>query len=39
MRYEYRLYDDGALLYSSPDLQLRETRRESDGALVVTGSP
>ncbi|MFI6803814.1 hypothetical protein ACIBO6_02150 [Streptomyces luteogriseus] len=38
-RYQYRLYDGGALLYSSPDLQVRETRRESDGALVVTGSP
>jgi hypothetical protein len=38
-RYQYRLYDGGALLYSSPDLQVRETRRASDGALVVTGSP
>ncbi|MDX3528214.1 hypothetical protein P1P75_17660 [Streptomyces sp. ID05-39B] len=38
-RYQYRLYDGGTLLYSSPDLQVRETRRESDGALVVMGSP
>ncbi|MFE1987653.1 hypothetical protein [Streptomyces mirabilis] len=38
-RYQYRLYDGGSPLYSSPDLQVREIRRESDGALVVTGSP
>ncbi|MFD4528445.1 hypothetical protein ACFWP7_31905 [Streptomyces sp. NPDC058470] len=37
--YQYRLYGGGVLLYSSPDLQVRETRRESDGALVVMGSP
>lgn len=37
--YQYRLYRGGALLYSSPSLQVRETRRESDGALVVSGSP
>ncbi|MEU9189445.1 hypothetical protein AB0D14_33870 [Streptomyces sp. NPDC048484] len=37
--YQYRLYDGGVLLYSSPYLQVRETRRESDGALVVVGSP
>ncbi|MGW5096312.1 hypothetical protein ACWEQ1_17260 [Streptomyces nodosus] len=38
-RYQYRLYDGGVLLYSSPDLQVRETRREDDGTLVVMGSP
>lgn len=37
--FQYRLYDDGTLLYSSPHLQFRETRRESDGTLVVAGSP
>lgn len=38
--FQYRLYDDGgALLYSSPHLQVRETRREGDGAVVVVGSP
>ncbi|WP_019074430.1 hypothetical protein [Streptomyces hokutonensis] len=37
--YRYRLYDDGRLLYSSPPLRLHETRRESDGALVIMGSP
>ncbi|MEU6350097.1 hypothetical protein ABZ896_12290 [Streptomyces sp. NPDC047072] len=38
-RYQYRLYDGRVLLYSSPDLKLRDTRREDDGALVVAGSP
>ncbi|MGW7046403.1 hypothetical protein ACWGDT_27690 [Streptomyces avermitilis] len=38
-RYQYRLYSGGQLLYSSPDLQVREIRWESDGVLVVTGSP
>jgi len=37
--YQYRLYEGGVLLYSSPGLQVRETRREDDGALVVMGSP
>ncbi|MEV5568318.1 hypothetical protein AB0L54_36520 [Streptomyces sp. NPDC052196] len=37
--FQYELYKEGRLLYSSPQLQLSETRRESDGALVVTGSP
>lgn len=36
--YQYRLHQGGALLYSSPHLQLRETRRENGGVLV-TGSP
>ncbi len=38
-RYEYELYLDGEVLYSSPDLTLRDTQRDKDGALVVTGSP
>ncbi|MFB6945587.1 hypothetical protein ACFWGL_36660 [Streptomyces sp. NPDC060286] len=38
-RYQYELYSSGALLYSSPQLTLSETRRAKDGALVVTGSP
>ncbi|NEB01906.1 hypothetical protein [Streptomyces sp. SID13726] len=37
--YQYRVYVDGALLYSSPPLRVHETRRESDGSLVVVGSP
>lgn len=38
--YRYALYRGSALLYSSPPLTPREiTRRASDGALVVTGSP
>ncbi|WP_405842476.1 hypothetical protein OG528_29325 [Streptomyces platensis] len=37
--YQYELYRGGALLYSSPQLTLSETRRVKDGALVVTGSP
>ncbi|NUK82170.1 hypothetical protein HRW23_33375 [Streptomyces lunaelactis] len=37
--YQYELYRSSALLYSSPQLTLSETRRASDGALVVTGSP
>ncbi|WP_385625419.1 hypothetical protein PXH67_42850 (plasmid) [Streptomyces sp. P8-A8] len=37
--YQYRLYRDEALLYSSPRLTLSETRRTKDGALVVAGSP
>ncbi|WP_374777137.1 hypothetical protein OG756_34570 [Streptomyces sp. NBC_01310] len=37
--YSYDLYRGGALLYSSPLLTLRETRRAGDGALVVTGAP
>lgn len=35
----YDLYREGARLYPSPQLVVRETRREKDGALVVTGSP
>ncbi|WP_329595868.1 hypothetical protein OG195_44685 (plasmid) [Streptomyces sp. NBC_01362] len=37
--YQYRLYRDGVLLYSSPSLTLSETRRTKDGTLVVAGSP
>ena len=37
--FRYELYRDGARLYSSPRLKLSETRRVSDGALVVAGSP
>lgn len=37
--YRYDLYRENALLYSSPRLALSETRRASDGALVVAGSP
>lgn len=37
--YQYALYVEGELLYSSPELTLREIRRDGDGALVVTGSP
>ncbi|NUK36379.1 hypothetical protein HRW16_16815 [Streptomyces lunaelactis] len=37
--YQYELYRSSALLYSSPQLTLNETRRATDGALVVTGSP
>jgi hypothetical protein len=37
--FQYRLYEGGVLRYSSPHLQVREIRRESDGALVVAGSP
>ncbi len=37
--YQYELYRGGALLYSSPQLRVRETRRVTDGSLVVTGSP
>ncbi|NUK01083.1 hypothetical protein [Streptomyces lunaelactis] len=37
--YQYELYRSSALLCSSPQLTLSETRRASDGALVVTGSP
>ncbi|MFE3900138.1 hypothetical protein ACFXPY_07130 [Streptomyces sp. NPDC059153] len=38
-RYQYDLFLGGALLYSSPQLEVRETRRAGDGALIVTGSP
>lgn len=34
----YELYSSGARLCSSPQLGLSETRRASDGALVVTGT-
>ncbi|WP_328499696.1 hypothetical protein OG828_48690 [Streptomyces sp. NBC_00457] len=37
--YQYKLYRGSELLYLSPLLTLRETRRAEDGALVVTGSP
>ncbi|MER6103675.1 hypothetical protein ABT115_15455 [Streptomyces sp. NPDC001832] len=37
--YHYALYRGSALLYSSPQLRLSETRRTKDGALLVTGSP
>lgn len=36
--YAYELYRDGVLLYSSPELTLRETRQSDDG-LVITGAP
>ncbi|MFJ1551438.1 hypothetical protein [Streptomyces sp. NPDC088246] len=36
----YWLYRDGALLYTSPPLQMRDIRRAAgDGALILTGSP
>ncbi|WP_435191755.1 hypothetical protein [Streptomyces sp. bgisy126] len=38
-RYQYELYLEGRLLYSSPELTLRTAQRDGDGALVVTGSP
>lgn len=37
--FRYELCRDGARLYASPRLALSETRRASDGALVVAGSP
>ncbi|MFJ9574762.1 hypothetical protein ACIRQF_00020 [Streptomyces sp. NPDC101191] len=37
--YQYEIYLEGRLLYSSPELTLRDTRRDDAGALVVTGSP
>ncbi|MEE1736423.1 hypothetical protein PUR49_07910 [Streptomyces sp. BE147] len=37
--YQYKLYRHGGLLYSSPYLTLRDTRRTGDGSLVVSGSP
>jgi hypothetical protein len=37
--FRYELYRNGARLYASPQLALSETRRASDGALVVAGSP
>ncbi|MEK8141564.1 hypothetical protein NKH18_00215 [Streptomyces sp. M10(2022)] len=37
---QYWLYRDGALLYASPPLQMRDIRRaDGDGALILTGSP
>ncbi|MFG3112881.1 hypothetical protein ACGF4C_00615 [Streptomyces sp. NPDC048197] len=38
-RFEYWLYRRGALVYQSPALTVRETRRIKDGSLVVTASP
>lgn len=38
-RFQYEVYLEGRLLYSSPELTLRTARRDGDGALVVTGSP
>lgn len=39
-RFQYELLRDGTVRYRSPYLYVREIRRrESDGALVVTGSP
>lgn len=37
--YQYKLYRARSLLYSSPYLTLSETRRVSNGALALTGSP
>ncbi|MEV0505275.1 hypothetical protein AB0I84_47935 [Streptomyces spectabilis] len=37
--FQYDLYRDGQLLYSSPNLTVRGTRRTRDGSLVITGSP
>ncbi|MFJ9900029.1 hypothetical protein ACIQPR_42540 [Streptomyces sp. NPDC091280] len=37
--FRYDRSRDGARFYPSPQLVVRETRREKDGALVVTGSP
>ncbi|MCY0929458.1 hypothetical protein OTB20_25310 [Streptomyces sp. H27-H1] len=37
--YQYNLYIKGQLLYSSPQLALKGTRRTHEGALVLTGSP
>ena len=36
---QYKLYRDGALVYSSGHLELRGTRRDDNGALVVSASP
>ncbi|MFJ2630121.1 hypothetical protein ACIO6T_44195 [Streptomyces sp. NPDC087532] len=39
-QFQYWLYRDGALLYASPPLQMRDLRRATDdGALILTGSP
>jgi hypothetical protein len=38
-RFQYRLYRAARLVYASPFLTLVEFRWESDGALVLTGSP
>lgn len=40
VRFQYWLYRDAVLLYTSPPLQMRDVRRATtDGALVLTGSP
>ncbi|GAA1149183.1 hypothetical protein GCM10009577_85700 [Streptomyces javensis] len=36
---QYKLYRGGALVYSSGHLELRETRRDDNGALVLSASP
>lgn len=38
-QFQYDLFLRGALLYSSPQLKVRESRRAGDGTLIVTGSP
>lgn len=38
-RFEYELYSNGAQVYASPSLVLRETRRTKDGSLVLCGTP
>jgi hypothetical protein len=38
-RFQYNLYLREHLLYASPQLVVRETRREDDGALIITASP
>ncbi|MFD8489434.1 hypothetical protein [Streptomyces sp. NPDC059712] len=38
-RYTFELWRGGTLLYQSPPLTVHETRRDGDGALVVTGAP
>jgi hypothetical protein len=38
-QFQYDLYRGDGLLYSSPQLTVREVRRAGDGALVVSGSP
>ncbi|MEU3663993.1 hypothetical protein AB0E77_30245 [Streptomyces sp. NPDC032940] len=38
-QYEFELWRGGACLYQSPPLRVHEIRRDSIGALVVTGAP
>ncbi|MER5439088.1 hypothetical protein [Streptomyces sp. NPDC002790] len=38
-QFQYNLFLHSALLYSSPQLKIRESRRAGDGALTPNGSP